>query len=198
ARRLVAQRCLYGVDKNKYAVQLARLSLWLVTMAKYEPFTFVDHSLRYGDSLVGLDFNQIRAFHWKPGHTGEQIYATSVALKGALDEAIGIRQQILDLAADPSPEAQREKERLLADSEDAIRRARLIADLVVGAFFSEAKDKDREKERVRRLDLVQRWLSAIASGDSALEVELHDQLRALQAALCETQVPFHWHLEFPE
>src|SRR5690606_1078330 len=49
-----------------------------------------------------------------------------------------------------------------------------------------------------RLDLVQRWLSAIASGDSALEVELHDQLRALQAALCETQVPFHWHLEFPE
>lgn len=198
ARRLVAQRCLYGVDKNKYAVQLARLSLWLVTMAKNEPFTFVDHSLRYGDSLVGLNFEQIRAFHWKAGHKGEQIDGTSMALQEALDEAIGIRQQILDLAADPRPAAQLEKARLLADSEDAIRRARLIADLVVGAFFAEAKDKDREKERVRRLDIVQRWLAAIASGDSSLELELQDQLRALQAELAETQVPFHWHLEFPE
>ena len=195
ARRLVAQRCLYGVDKNKYAVQLARLSLWLVTMAKHEPFTFVDHCLRYGDSLVGLDFKQIRAFHWKAGHKGEQIDATSLALKEALDEAIGIRQQILELASDPSPTAQREKERLLADSEDAIRRARLIADLIVGAFFAEAKDKDRDKERVRRLDIVQRWLT---STDLAEEVELEAQLRGMQAKLCETQVPFHWHLEFPE
>ena len=198
ARRLVAQRCLYGVDKNQYAVQLARLSLWLVTMAKHEPFTFVDHCLRHGDSLVGLNFEQIRAFHWKAGHKGEQMDATSVALKEALDEAIDIRQQILDLAADPSPEAQKQKELLLTDAEDAIRRARLIADLVVGAFFAEAKDKDREKERLRRLDLVQRWLSAIASGDSSVELELDAQLRALQAALCESQVPFHWHLEFPE
>src|SRR5262249_31227988 len=49
ARRLVAQRCLYGVDKNPLAVDLARLSLWLVTLAKDHPFTFLDHSLRCGD-----------------------------------------------------------------------------------------------------------------------------------------------------
>lgn len=195
ARRLVAQRCLYGVDKNKYAVQLARLSLWLVTMAKNEPFTFVDHALRYGDSLVGLNFDQIRAFHWQAGHKGEQIDVTSVALRQALDEAIGIREQILELAADPSPWAQREKERLLADAEDATGRVRLIADLVVGAFFAEEKDKDREKERVRRLDLVQRWLG---SSDLSEEQELEEQLRELQRELRKTQVPFHWHLEFPE
>ena len=65
ARRLVAQRCLYGVDKNDAAVELAKLSLWLVTLSKTLPFTFLDHSLRHGDSLVGLDFEQIRAFHWK-------------------------------------------------------------------------------------------------------------------------------------
>ena len=52
ARRLVAQRCLYGVDKNPLAVSLAKLSLWLITLAKDEPFTFVDHALRHGDSLV--------------------------------------------------------------------------------------------------------------------------------------------------
>ncbi len=54
ARRLVAQRCLYGVDRNPVAVDLAKMSLWLVTLAREHPFTFLDHALRHGDSLVGL------------------------------------------------------------------------------------------------------------------------------------------------
>ena len=53
ARRAVAQRCLYGVDKNPMAVQLSKLSLWLFTLAKDHPFTFLDHALKCGDSLVG-------------------------------------------------------------------------------------------------------------------------------------------------
>ena len=54
ARRIVAQRCLYGVDRNPMAVDLAKLSLWLATLAREHPFTFLDHNLRCGDSLVGL------------------------------------------------------------------------------------------------------------------------------------------------
>ena len=53
ARRVVAQRCLYGVDRNPMAVDLAKVSLWLATLAKDEPLSFVDHALRDGDSLVG-------------------------------------------------------------------------------------------------------------------------------------------------
>ncbi|HXS18511.1 MAG TPA: type IIL restriction-modification enzyme MmeI, partial [Polyangiaceae bacterium] len=155
----------------------------------------VDHALRHGDSLVGLNYDQIRAFHWQAGHKGEQIDATSVALNQALGEAIGIRQKILDLAADPSPDAQKDKKRLLGDADDALNDVRLIADLVVGAFFACDKDKDREKERTRRLDLVQRWLS---ESDLNKQDELKAELRALQSTLLETQVPFHWHLEFPE
>ena len=64
SRRLVAQRCLYGVDKNVMAVDLAKLSLWLVTLARDHAFTFLDHSLRHGDSLVGLTREQIIGFHW--------------------------------------------------------------------------------------------------------------------------------------
>lgn len=67
ARRLVAQRCLYGVDKNASAVELAKLSLWLITLNRALPFTFVDHALRHGDSLVGLGFEEIRAFDWAAG-----------------------------------------------------------------------------------------------------------------------------------
>ena len=62
ARRLVAQRCLYGVDKNPFATNLAKLSLWLVTLAKEHPFTFLDHSLKCGDSLVGLTRAEIGEF----------------------------------------------------------------------------------------------------------------------------------------
>jgi hypothetical protein len=40
--------------------------LWLATLAKDLPFTFLDHALRHGDSLVGLDFEQLKSFHWKP------------------------------------------------------------------------------------------------------------------------------------
>src|SRR5262249_14961614 len=65
AQRTIAQRCLYGVDKNPMAVDLAKLSLWLATLAKDHAFTFLDHALRCGDSLVGLTRQQIADFHWK-------------------------------------------------------------------------------------------------------------------------------------
>ena len=70
ARRLVAQRCLYGVDRNPVAVDLAKMSLWLATLAREHPLTFLDHALRHGDSLVGLSRRQIEAFHWKPSAPG--------------------------------------------------------------------------------------------------------------------------------
>ena len=54
AMRIIAQRCLYGVDKNPLAAEMAKLSLWLLTLAKDKPFEFLDHAIRCGDSLVGL------------------------------------------------------------------------------------------------------------------------------------------------
>ncbi|MGB1275426.1 MAG: DNA methyltransferase, partial [Nannocystaceae bacterium] len=64
ARFLVAQRCLHGVDKNPDAVELAKLSLWLLAANCEQDFTFVDHTLRHGDSLVGLDREQVLGFSW--------------------------------------------------------------------------------------------------------------------------------------
>ena len=187
ARRLVAQRCLYGVDKNPYAVNLAKLSLWLVTMSRDLPFTFLDHALRHGDSLVGLDFEQIRGFHWKPD--GQQTLC-SKALQEALDDAIGLRQKILELAESEDPADQREKERLLEDAEDALKRVRLIGDLVVGAFFAGKNDKERKKELGRRLTLVNAWLES----DRAES----EELRGLQAEILERSPTLHWMVEFPE
>src|SRR5204862_1817240 len=59
-RRTIAERCLYGVDINPMAVQLARLSLWLTTLAADRPLTFLDHRLRTGDSLLGAWVENLR------------------------------------------------------------------------------------------------------------------------------------------
>jgi hypothetical protein len=188
ARRLVAQRCVYGVDKNAHAVTLAKLSLWLITLAKDKPFTFVDHALRHGDSLVGLDLERILAFHWEPG---PQIDVVEHELRQVLDEAVASRERITALSIDDSPAAQREKERLLRDADDAVGRLRLIGDLVLGAFFSSTRPKEREAELVRRRDLVSSWLASHRDAVPAELAELAAEFRA--------QIPaFHWMIELPE
>ncbi|MCA9541204.1 MAG: N-6 DNA methylase, partial [Myxococcales bacterium] len=187
ARRLVAQRCLYGVDKNRFAVELARLSLWLVTMARDLPFTFVDHALRHGDSLVGLSLDQIASFHWKPGR---QLTLISEVIRQTLEDTVECRQAIQALA---DSDDTRQKRDLLDQAEYFTERVRLIADACVGAFFAEAKNPAREKERKRRLDLVERWLR---DDEDAMEVEA--ELRAMQATLRAEVPAFHWMLAFPE
>lgn len=49
ARRLVADRCIYGVDRDPLAVEMAQLSLWLITMERGRPFSFLEHAIRVGD-----------------------------------------------------------------------------------------------------------------------------------------------------
>ena len=58
-RRLVAQHCLYGVDLNPMAVQVARLSMWLTTLARGRPLSFLDHRLVAGDSLAGATLEDV-------------------------------------------------------------------------------------------------------------------------------------------
>ena len=58
-KRRVAQQCIYGVDLNPLAVELAKLSLWLTTAAKDRPLSFLDHHLRPGNALVGSWLSQV-------------------------------------------------------------------------------------------------------------------------------------------
>jgi hypothetical protein len=188
ARRLVAQRCLYGVDLNPFAVTLARLSMWLVTLAKDAPFTFVDHALRHGDSLVGLTLEQLRAFHWTPP---AQLELTSIAAEvdAALEEARGYRERILGLA-EAGPEATEEKERLLRDAELALERARIIGDLVIGTFLLHDNKHDRERARNERFERVRAWLDS--------DIESPNDLKRAAREIPAACRPFHWCIEFPE
>lgn len=61
-KRYVVERCIYGVDLDPLAVELARLSLWIETMDRDLPFEFLDHKLKRGNSLVGCWFDRFRDY----------------------------------------------------------------------------------------------------------------------------------------
>ncbi|MBT2524558.1 hypothetical protein J7E91_03720 [Streptomyces sp. ISL-99] len=138
ARRLVADRCLYGVDRDPMAVELAKLSLWLVTLAKGRPFSFLDHALRSGDSLVGvIDVEQIKAFHLESGarQLSPEVSRALEVTESLLSEAAELRREI---EATPvhdirSVHAKTEK---LREAESLAERLRLAADAVVGAALA--------------------------------------------------------------
>jgi N-6 DNA Methylase len=188
ARRIVAQRCLYGVDKNPFAVNLAKLSLWLATFAKDHPFTFVDHTLRCGDSLVGLTAQQIEAFHWQPKEEG----ALLRDLPSRLRHILNARAQILDAADETPYETLAQK---LAVTEEQMIDLRLAGDLTIAAFFGAEKLKDRDRLRKK---LAEEFRLAMArTTDLELDAQLRSAVRTL-AAGPKGVAPFHWELEFPE
>lgn len=189
ARRLVAQRCLYGVDKNDMAVDLAKLSLWLVTLAKDHPFTFLDHSLRHGDSLVGLTRRQIIGFHWEPKKQkqfGEDL------IQKRLDRATEARAKILNAREDVP---YRDQEQRLAVADEALNVVRMTGDACVSAFFAGSKPKEREARCEELFASVSDWY---ASGH---DISKRSPIAAAAANLRSGEhpiPPFHWEIEFPE
>jgi hypothetical protein len=205
ARRLVAQRCLYGVDRNPMATDLAKLSLWLSTLAKDHPFTFLDHSLRTGDALVGLSKKQIMAFHWdltapaaKDRQFGQQ------EIEKAVEIATSYRKEILEGGDYMLPGLKAERLKHADHTLDAVRRA---GDLCVAAFFDAENPKARTTMRENYLDTL---LAADPKRgykmEKAQEVRsLIERLRGIRSKsntlnpLSRHSVtPFHWPIEFPE
>jgi hypothetical protein len=188
ARRLIAQRCLYGVDKNPLAADLARLSMWLVTFAKEHPFTFVDHSLRCGDSLVGLSREQIASLSLDVAK-GAQVETVRAVVEPAVNRAVELRKQIHAIG-DPPDTAKLVE--LWRETNEALDTVRLLGDVVVAAFFSADSDKARRKAFDDLGTKARLWL---ATGQHAAELPM------MRAELREGEkgvAPFHWEIEFPE
>lgn len=184
ARRLVARRCLYGVDRNPMAVDLAKVSLWLLTLAKEHALTFVDHALRHGDSLVGLSRKQIEAFHWAPDAPRFQAGFETMQVRDHVKKAAHLRQRIREADESVSDWALRDA---WDEAQHEVGKVRLFGDLVLAAYFRGGKPKDQEKRRGE-------FASAVASGGAdSYRVWLEEWRNAEQPL-----APFHWPIEFPE
>lgn len=185
ARRIIAQSCLYGVDKNPFAVNLAKLSLWLVTLSRSTPFTFVDHALKYGDSLVGHSdaeindlFSQVQL-----GLLDEQLKVLS-KLSTARQTTFG-----MDSRNDTADQVKRQE---LAHQEEHTKPLRLVGDLMVAAFFNSKKPKEWQKK-------AQVYAAMVSDvfRDEGLDEAVQQLLKGLKDGKCGIN-PFHWQLEFPE
>jgi hypothetical protein len=184
ARRLVAQRCLYGVDKNLRAVDLARLSLWLATLARDHEFTFLDHALKCGDSLVGLTSAQIAAANWDESKPGLPLFRQLV--RDNVAKVIKGREEIQNAPDDTMRAIQEARHRNL---ESEVSPIRVMGDAVVSAFFAADKAKPREKARAD----VESQISSSPPRWDLLEAA-SKRLRLGEYRLS----PFHWEIEFPE
>jgi len=209
ARRQVTIRCVYGVDRNPLAVEMAKLSLWLVTLGRDHPFTFLDHALRCGDSLLGLtDPDQVRHFHMDP-ERGRELHETlfdyTRVCGPALERAVELRRKIESSSVESVEDAE-EKAVFLEQAEQALDDVRLIADLVVASALCTAGGKAKALER-RLVELAPRLAEAFeeeASEEAARETKdaLREEVRAMLAGLPAPDAyghrPFHWMLEYPE
>lgn len=188
ARRLIAQRCLYGVDKNPFAVNLAKLSLWLVTLSKDLPFTFVDHALKSGDSLVGCSIREIEA-------ASENIQLELVRQeRGMYVQACAALRR--GFAEDTRDDAGYDrKRRQLQKQIQAGAEQRLVGDLMVAAFFAESRPAQRANALKQHLSYISGHFT-----DKELPAAVLNILERLKSGVKGrvSITPFHWDLEFPE
>lgn len=185
AKRLVAQHCLRGVDRNPLAIDLAKLSLWLETLASAHEFTFLDGVLRAGDSLVGLPNPKIVAVTWDK--VSQQHGFVEAIVRDGIDAAAELRR-LMRVEAEIAPYAAQERRHRAAAT--ALRRAHLVADAVLHAFFAGTSKRDRDA----RLAEVQQCV--LAPNDASWA-----RLEAWQAALGSAPIgiaSFHWELEFED
>jgi hypothetical protein len=193
-RRTVAQRCLYGVDRNPTAVQLARLSLWLTTLAADRPLTFLDHHLRAGNSLVGVSPLDVR--RQPPVRSGGAVRRPLSLFQdddftASLASVVHDRLALAD-TADDSVEAVHEKERLLSSLDrDAspLGSWRARCDAWCAAWFS---DETVTPRLWGALDL------ALAGRASGLPAEVEGRWRRSLHERARADRVFHWEIEFPE
>lgn len=191
-RRLVAERCLYGVDANPTAVQLARLSMWLTTLAADRPLTFLDHHLAVGNSLVGARLADL-------GRPPRQSRAAATTLPLFEDQLAGaMSAQLLParlrLALTPSDsiDAVKDKERLLSElaaTDGPFTRWSRAADAWCAALLLPAPPP---------AGLVTEWIAAATGAATTLpEPRLRESLgTAIESA--RRLGAFHWELAFPE
>ena len=184
ARRLVAQKCLYGIDRNPMAVDLAKVSLWLSTLARDHPLTFVDHAFRHGDSLVGLSRRQIEAFHWVRDAQPLQKGIEVGWVREHMAKATELRRRIREAGEEVSDQ---ELHDLWHDARNEIDAVRLYGDLALAAFFAEVKPKQREAKRLE-------FAGAVTRNEAIRYLSWLEEQRDADPPLA----PFHWEVEFPE
>lgn len=196
ARRIVAERCLYGVDLNPLAVELAKLSLWLVTLSKGRPFGFLDHNLRCGDSLLGISrLEHLTELSLDPSAT-KQGRLFGKAIEKAVADAVELRRKLHEI---PIRDI-RDVEAMAtfdADARKKLETAELLADAFIGIVVGYESGNGIEL----RLASLAADADRVVKGDIGGLADLKSRTTADRSTAGLGQPDrrfFHWALAFPE
>jgi hypothetical protein len=196
-RRVIAQRCLYGVDLNPTAVQLARLSLWLATLAAGKPLSFLDHRLVCGDSLLGASPVDL-ARQAPPGARRSASTSGNVKtplfsdadLETSLALAVAERNWIADVA-DDGVEVVRQKEQRL-ERLHATGNGKTVANLWCASWMWPAGEPGPGAAVFAALR------DQVLAGRTTLPSQITGPLLRQSQAIAASKRFLHWALEFPE
>lgn len=193
ARREIVERCIFGVDLNPLAVELAKLSLWLATVAKDKPLSFLDHHLRCGNSLIGATIKNLaelpeldRKKKHKKG-SAQQLTLFEIIFKQHINELLKDFEQIESLPSETVGQID-DKEKLYASFRQKIERFKVVADIWTSTYFGN--------------ELSWSGYNALQEGLKANEHEWQELTKKewfqKGVQLAEQKRFFHWELEFPE
>jgi hypothetical protein len=186
ARRLVVDHCIYGVDINPLAVEMAKLSLWLVTFSKDKPFTFVDHALKCGDSLLGVNLEQLK--HWSLTDTDRQVSFSTVKVMEDLEKVIKLRRELQQIMVNDVEDTEY-KALILQETEEILDWLKTACDLVIAPVLESTDRRCQQQLMAANQDAFVEYLSK--NRDIA-------SLKALVAKQIDGYKPFHFHIDFPE
>src|SRR5688572_21545895 len=193
-RRLIAHQCLFGVDANPVAVQVARLSLWLATLAHTKPISFLDHRLRVGNSLIGATPGDI---HRSPGATTRDL--------PLFDEGTPRLEAMLRRVVPMLLEISREPDDSVAD----VRRKEAAWSSLQSDAHPLARWKDAvslwcaqwfwpDDERRASPAEIRAGAAALGYGRGDLPSAQVDRFAAIARDTARRHQCFHWPLEFPD
>ncbi len=192
AKRRIVENCIFGVDKNELAVELAKVSLWIETVAKDHALSFLDHHLRWGDSLLGTTIDSLQKLrHEKKTPTGTTAALFSAPLMPFIKDAIGL-YTLIERTPSRTAHDVKHKENLLKEARDLIRPFREVADIWMADWFIDIDREDYESAHVN-LQIKDK-----EKRDKEFEkLRAKDWFKKVQR-LYEKHRFFHWELEFPE
>ena len=199
-RRMVLKRCIYGVDKNRLTVELAKVSLWLHSFTVGAPLSFLDHHLRVGDSLIGVGVQDATGELHRLGG----LFAGS-AIAGA--EAATAGMQRIEAMSDADVAEVRESASLFVRVEETTADLRGLLDFLCGWRWMTAGMKTREKDRAEGQlvaalrDDAYRLLARGPDGmenppDTAAWAEFTELWRTARA-IADREGFLHWEVAFP-
>lgn len=204
AKRKVAKNCIYGVDVNNLATELAKVSVWLTTISEDKPLSFLDHHLRTGNSLLGADIHNVDSHPTDSQDdsempTGQTTLATKFASNGGqkvknnLQEMLEMFKEIQEQREDAPEDIQSQKEIYERFRKFPFRqRFEILSDVYTSYYFDNKFSKSEYEELTSALKKEEDKSEEDSSWKDVVEKDF------VQDAVNSEHNFFHWKLAFPE